>query len=140
MRSFAAKAVIAAVLVTTSITGAFAAGPLYPAQPQPVQTQPVKKVAMAPETIKGPVYRPRMTHIMSEINTANRRMATDHRHGYLNVAEYRRLENQSDAIRNSAFHVAKQHDGALPEASYQNLLERIALLNQSIHTYATNRA
>src|SRR5689334_7843640 len=129
MRSFAAKAVIAAALVATSITGAFAAGPLYPAQPQPVQTQPVKKVAMAPEaTIKGPVYRPRMTHIMSEINTANRRMATDHHHGYLNVAEYRRLEDRSNAIRNSAFHVAKQHNGALPEASYQNLLERIALL------------
>lgn len=134
MRSFATRAAMAAILVSTSLTGALAAGTPYAAQTQPMHAQPAARAAMAP------AYRPRLTHIMNEIHAADHRMAVDHKRGYLNAAEFRALENRSNAIRTAALHVAKQHEGALPAANYENLQHRVAQLNRSIHTYATNRA
>ncbi len=139
MRSFATTAATAAILVSTSLTGAFAAGMQYPATTQPTHTQTMEKTA-APATIAAPVYKPRLTHIMNEVHAANQRMTIDHKRGYLNVAEFRDLERRSNAIRASALHVASLHDGALPAANYQNLQRRVAQLNHSIHAYATNRA
>ncbi len=141
MRSFIASAAMAAILVSTSLTGAFAAGTAYPttspSTSQATHTQPMVKAA-AP--MAASMYRPRLNHIMNEVHAANQRMAIDHKRGYLSVAEFRNLERRSNAIRNSAIHVAGLHDGALPSANYQNLQRRIADLNHSIHVYATNRA
>jgi hypothetical protein len=138
MRSFAVKAAMAAVFVSTALTGAFAAGGQYPASPMPQATHAqIKPVATS--TVAAPTYRPRLTHIMNEVHAANQRMAIDHRRGYLNAAEYRKLENRSNAIRNSALHVARLHDGALPAANYKDLQRRVAMLNRSIHIDATNR-
>ncbi len=95
---------------------------------------------MASATTAAPKYRPRLTHIMNEVHAANQRIAVDHRRGYLNAAEFRKLEDRSNAIRNNALHVARLHDGALPAANYQDLQRRVANLNRSIHLNATNRA
>lgn len=142
MRSFAAKAAMAVIFVSTSLTGALAAGAQYPASttPQPMHTQSSAKPTMASATMAAPKYRPRLTHIMNEVHAANERIAIDHRRGYLNAAEFRKLEEQSNAIRNSALHVARLHDGALPAGNYQNLQRRVASLNHSIRRDATNRA
>lgn len=142
MRSFAAKAAMAVIFVSTSLTGALAASGQYPAStmPQAMHTQSSAKPTMASASTAAPTYRPRLTHIMNEVHAANQRMAVDHRRGYLNAAEFRKLEERSNAIRNSALHVARLHDGALPAASYQDLQRRVANLNHSIHLNATNRA
>ncbi len=140
MRSFAARAALAAVLASTTLTGAFAANMQYPAQPQKSEQTSTMKTAAAPATIAAPIYKPRLAHVMNEIRAADRRMALDHKRGYLNVAEFRTLEGRSSAIRDSAIRVAKVHDGTLPNPNYQNLLRRISLLNHSIHAYASNRA
>jgi len=141
MRSFAIKAALAAVLVSTSLTGAFAASGQYPAptMPQATHAQSMAK-PVAASTATAPMYKPRLAHIMNEVHAANQRIAVDHRRGFLNVAEFRRLENRSNAIRENALHVARLHDGALPTANYQNLQRRVAMLNRSIHVDATNKA
>jgi hypothetical protein len=141
MRSFAAKAAMAVIFVSTSLTGAFAAGAQYPStMPQAMHTQSSAKPTMASASTAAPKYRPRLTHIMNEVHAANQRIAIDHRRGYLNAAEFRKLEKQSNAIRNSALHVARLHEGALPAGNYQNLQRRVASLNHSIHLNATKRA
>ncbi len=141
MRSFATQAVLAAALVSTSLAGAFAGPTQYPAQ-RAAQTPMYgsARAVKAPETIAAPVYKPRLAHVMREISAADQRMALNHRNGHLNLAEYRKLEGRSNAIRNSAEQVARLHEGALPMGNYQDLQRRIALLNRSIHAYSTNHA
>ncbi len=126
MRSFAPRAALAAVFVSTSLAGAFA-GPQY--------SSALPQVHHA-STQATSVYKPRLEQVMREIHAADRRIERDHRAGHLNVAEYRKLEGRSSEIRKSAEHLARLHDGAIPNASYQNLQQRIAELNHSIQAYS----
>lgn len=129
MRSFATKAALAAAIVSTSLAGAYAA-------PQYTSEMP----RMHTSATAAPVYRPRLQQVMREVHAADQRIDRDHRAGHLNVAQYRKLEGRSNAIRNTAEHVARLHDGAIPKGSYQDLQRRIAELNHSIHAYSSSRA
>lgn len=142
MRSFVTPAALAAIIVSTSLTGAFAAGTQYPSQP-PARMQPThvaSRTVMAPDTIAAPVYKPRLAHVMREIRAADQRIALNRRNGHLDLVEYRRLEGRSNAIRDNAERVARLYDGMIPMNKYQDLQRRIAMLNHSIHVYSTNRA
>lgn len=82
-------------------------------------------------------YRPRLSHVVRELGTANHRMQVDHNRGYLTRAEYRALEGRSQAIRHDAMMTAARHDGALPRASYVSFQARVERLNHAIHRAAT---
>ncbi len=80
---------------------------------------------------------PRLARIENEVRTAHNRVDVDHKHGLLNVAEARHLLARADSIRIDAVRVARAHDGALPEARYAALQQRIARLDGAIRLAAT---
>jgi hypothetical protein len=154
MRSFTLKAALAAVLVSTSLAGAYAAAlPTAPGTPLPnaaYQAQPVKPDAMTTGAITTPtqpkpahvamqreVFRPRLAHIDRQLGAANHRMTVDHGRGYLTAAEYRMLRARSHDIRLDAQRTAANHRGALPKASFVAFQNRIDRLNREIHHAVT---
>ena len=156
MRSFPIKAALAAALVSTSIAGAYAAGTIAPMSPMNddamstgSSTGPAPQAMQTPHPMQTPqathearksdeAYRPRFALLVHEINAADHRIAVDRHHGYLNEAEFRRLESQAHAIRESAIRTAEDHHGALPRASYHTLQLRVQDLDHKIHREATH--
>lgn len=156
MRSFSFKAALAAALVSTSIAGAYAAGTIAPMSPmnddtmstgsstgpgpQGMQTPQARHTPQAMhETWKSDeAYRPRLAQLVHEINAADHRISVDRHHGYLSEAEFRRLESQAHAIRESAIRTAENHHGALPRARYHTLQLRVEDLDHKIHREATH--
>ena len=166
MRSFTLKAALAAIMLSTSLAGAYAASPSHAAAASreaartttdrewshnqnfdaqstaAVDTMTTGAViAAAPmpahKMSRQAEYRPRLAHIVRELGASNHRMNVDHNRGYLTRAEYRMLEGRSQAIRHDAMRTAERHNGALPKASYVNLQQRITRLNHAIHRAAT---
>jgi len=156
MRSFTVKAALAAILVSTSLAGAFAASPGSPPldqlQRDTLQLRSVPKeeidntttastVKVAPSIQKTmahkAAYRPRLTHIVGRLNVANHRIRTDHDRGLLTRAEFRSLETRAHAIRADAMRIAADHRGALPKARYASLQMRVDRLDRAIHHAAT---
>ena len=156
MRSFTLRAALAAVLVSTSLAGAYAAAlPTAPGTPLPSaasQAQPIKPDAMTTGAITAPTqaapkpahvamqreaFRPRLAHIDYALGAANHRIRVDHGRGYLTAAEYRMLRARSHDIRMDAQRTAANHRGALPKASFVAYLNRVESLNHAIHRAAT---
>ncbi|MFI0842660.1 hypothetical protein [Mesorhizobium sp. IMUNJ 23232] len=156
MRSQTLRAALAAVLVSTSLAGAYAAAsptaPGTPAANAAYQAQPVKPDAMTTGAITAPthatpksahvamqreVFRPRLAHIDRRLGEANHRMTVDHGRGYLTAAEYRMLRARSHDIRLDVQRTAANHRGALPKASFVAFQNRIDRLNREIHHAVT---
>lgn len=154
MRSFTLRAALAAVLVSTSLAGAYAAAlPTAPGTPLPnaaAQAQPIKPDAMTTGAIttptqpkpahvamRRPEFRPRLAHIDRQLGAANHRITVDHGRGYLTAAEYRMLRARSHDIRLDAQRTAANHRGALPKANFVAFQNRIDRLNREIHHAVT---
>lgn len=152
MRSFTLRAALAAVLVSTSLAGAYAASlPTALGTPMPnaaAQAQPVKPDAMTTGAITTPTQpkhvamqretlRPRLAHIDRRLGEANERIRVDHGRGYLTAAEYRTFQARSHDIRMDAQRTAANHRGALPKASFVAFQNRIDRLNREIHHAVT---
>lgn len=150
MRSFTLKAALAAIFVSTSLAGAFAAGapPLDQLQRDTLQLHSVPREEVDNTTtsaiVKTPAatqkamvhkaaYRPRLTHIVGRLDVANNRMRVDRNRGLLTRAEFRSLETRSHAIRSDAMRIAADHRGALPKARFANLQIRVDRLDRAIH-------
>jgi hypothetical protein len=156
MRSHIFKAALAAVLVSTSLAGAYAVSlPADPGTPMPgtaAQAQPVMPDAMTTGAITTPTQaaprpahvamqretlRPRLAHIDRRLGEANHRIRIDHGRGYLTAAEYRMFRARSHDIRMDAQRTAANHRGALPKASFVAFQNRIDRLNRQIHHAVT---
>jgi hypothetical protein len=156
MRSFTLTAALAAVLVSTSLAGAFAASaptatgtPLPGSAPQMQSVMPdamttgaiTAQAQAAPKpahfAMQHETLRPRLAHIDRQLGAANHRMTVDHGRGYLTAAEYRMLRARSHDIRLDAQRTASNHRGALPKSSFVTFQNRIDRLNREIHHAVT---
>ena len=165
MRSLILKSALAAILVSASLSGAYAAGDHHSGSrehrgfnntpgsadhsdyfgdmtmgpPGVPSVSPPHATApmMAQVIVRQPEFRPRIARIDRELGTANRRIAADRDRGYLTAAEYHVLRARSHTIRVEAQQVAERHDGALPTASYDALQGQVAMLDRTIHRDAT---
>ncbi|MFI0842661.1 hypothetical protein [Mesorhizobium sp. IMUNJ 23232] len=167
MRSFVTRSTLAAILVSTSLAGAYAASAVgldpraprmntlqseawagHDNQPADIDSMatasiamPAQAVQIAPRAARVAVrheeFRPRIAHIDRELVAANHRIGVDRERGYLTVVEYHALRARSHNIRMEAQQVAERHDGALPTASYDVLQHRVAMLDRTIRHDAT---
>ncbi|MBX3566664.1 MAG: hypothetical protein KF914_01315 [Rhizobiaceae bacterium] len=156
MRSFTLKAALAAILVSSSLAGAYAAqqnsvaidrgaaqpnGEAWEDNPQPTDqlvtgsiaapAKPVTQTRAAPGQA-APAYRPRLAHIVREVGRADHRIHSDHARGLLTRAEYRQFDARAAAIRADAMKTAGMHRGALPRGHYDSLQARLMQLDRDV--------
>lgn len=156
MRSFTLKAALAAILVSSSLAGAYAASPsgvtidrgaaqpngeAWEDNPQPTDqlvtgsiTAPAKSAmqSQAAPSQAAPAYRPRLAHIVREVGKADHRIHSDHARGLLTRAEYRQFDARVAAIRADAVKTAGMHQGALPRGHYDRLQARLMQLDRDV--------
>lgn len=159
MRSFSLKAALAAVLVSTSLAGAYAASPrtappldqlqrdtlqargVSATELDPMPTNAVTKAAPAAHAMMHQAhkaaYRPRLAHIVGRLDVANHRLRVDHDRGLLTRAEFRSFETRAHGIRGDALRIAQDHRGALPKARFVSLQTRVDRLDHAIRHAAT---
>ena len=138
MRRFIKTATLSALMLSSVIGGAYAAGigtdndsndyyvgadphadALNPPMPHPS--------AMTTSGIhQGMAERPRLTHILSELRADDRRIER------LNTAASRPVRHEEANIRAQAIAVADRHDGVIPDRNYQQLQREIHKLDRDI--------
>lgn len=159
MRSNMLKAALTAIVLSTSLAGAYAA-PIVTqpkldqlqvdalrihsvprqevdAMPTGAITRPAAAMPARPVMVHKAAYRPRLEHIVNQLGATNHRIRVDHSRGYLTAAEFRTFSARSHVIRADAMQIARNHRGALPEARFASLQSRVNRLNQQIHHAVT---
>lgn len=127
MRTFLLTAVIAASAITTSLTVADAG----PRSVVPT-TEHVQGFAMLQPGAWYASADPRLSEIQVQLNQAERTINADQRHGRLSANEAQTLREQDKLIRNTALDDIRNNHGQMPVAGYQDLLGRVASLDQTI--------
>lgn len=159
MRSTTLKAALAAIVLSTTHAGAYAAPIVTQPQldqlqvdtlrarsvpPQEVDAMPTGAIAKQaaavparPVLVHKAAFRPRLEHIVGRVQAADHRIRVDHDRGYLTAVEMRRFDARAHDIRQDAARTARNHHGALPEGRYAALQMRVDRLDRDIHHAAT---
>ncbi len=132
MRSTIKTLAVATFALSLATGGAFAAenyAPHWPAKDgamsNTVQHQTMSHVAPA-------VHKPRLSHVLAELHSADRTLQHDKAMGKLSAATVRRLEADIGSLRHRAMRVAEAHHGAIPMHAYHRLQQDIRMLDRNI--------
>jgi TolA-binding protein len=134
MRKFLLSAMIAASAIAAGLTAADAASK---GRVQHTVQSGSSVQYFAPSYWLSNDNNPRLSNIEEQLNSAERRINADQRHGYLTAAEARVAREQGKLIRTTTFDTIKENYGNIPDASYRAILERVDGLDQTIQMETT---
>ena len=144
MRSYLTLAGVAAIVLTTSVGGAFAAphgdhfggrdhhGRFDANSASGPGDDGIMPLASVPFPVEPAAYKPRLATILGELRTDNRRIDAEHARGHLSRVEFNRLKAREAQIRSEAMAAASRDGGMIPTGRYLALQQQVHQLSRSI--------
>jgi hypothetical protein len=133
MRSLIVKAALAALLISTPLTAAFAAAGRDHTAPGHERGEPANRFggdhAPAPST-----YAPngQLDAILADLGDTNARITYDRSHGLITPAQARRLRVEEATIRREAVADNRRDSGMMPMGQYEQLMAQVSQLQRQL--------